>query len=247
MTSGNPGPAPAFKLKQPGDYFGPKTAALVAAALQGDEAGVRQALAQGANANEDGPSGAENRIRPLHYAVAANSPRAAQLLFQAGGDPELDTAGFGRPLLFPLILDNPAMLAQLLELRPVARLSPQTVQMLLFRAVELSRPRCLAVLLQRGVPVDLPDSVGATAFMEAMAAQDYDLAEWLLQQGAAVTRPPTEAGFTPANVLQFHLARLKPGTPTHQKLAQMQTLMQSRGAVFPAPTPQEIRAERGRK
>ncbi len=243
MTNSGAAP-PVFKLLEPSEYFGLKTLEMVQAALAGDEPRVRHLLSQGADPNEAGPKGKENQLRPLHYAVSANNTRAVQLLVGAGADPEADTSGPGSPLLFSILLDSPAMLTLLLELKPVARLSPQTVQTLFFRTAQLPRPRCLSVFLQRGVSIDLPDSIGATVFMEAMASQNYDLAEWILQQGAAVTRQPSKAGFTPANVLQFHLGRIRAGTPSHQRLTRIKELMQTRGAEFPAPTPQEVRALR---
>jgi ankyrin repeat protein len=247
MTTATAGPAPAFKLKDPSEYFGAKTIALLGAALAGDEARVRQSVKDGADPNEEGPQRADNRLRPLHYAVAANNLIAVKLLLSAGANPEQDAQGFGNALLFAITLDNAPMLSQMLELRPPATLARPTVTDLLFQSVAMPRPRCLAVLLQRGVPVDLPDAAGNTILMEALAAQDYDMSEWLLQQGAGAVREPTRAGRTPANALQYYLGTVKPGSPSHVRLQRIQQLMQAKGAVFPAPTAQEIRAARGQK
>jgi hypothetical protein len=45
-------------------------------------------------------------------------------------------------------------------------------------------------------------------------------------------------------MVQFQLGRVQPGSPSHARLARMQALMQSKGAVFPAPTPQQVREAR---
>jgi uncharacterized protein len=247
MTTGNLRAAPAFKLKDPDAYFAePAVRALIEAARAGDEARVRRLVAEGADPNQEGPQGQPNRLRPLHYVVAANDGRAARLLMAVGADPEMDTAGFGSAFIFALVLDNLPMLGMLLELRPPARMATETQRQVLFQSVRLPRPRALALLLQAGIPIDLENGAGNTVFLQALAAQDFEMAEWLLQQGAAVVREPTPAGLTPANAVQFHLGRVRPGSPGQARLLRMQAQMQAKGAVFPAPTPEQVRASRGK-
>ena len=246
MTTGNAMMAADFSLQDPSSYFSDKTASMMKAALAADGARVHDAVQQGADPNEEAPTGGSKHIRPLHYAVAANNPRAAQLLFGVGSDPELRAAGTGSALMFAVSLDNAPMLNLLLELKPVALLTRDTQENLLFSCVERSRGRCLEVLLQRGVPIDLADSAGKTIFMHALNMQRYEVAEWILLRGAAVSGEPTLAGITPANVLQYHLGRVREGTASHQKLQRIQQLMEARGVRFPVPTPQEIRNMRGK-
>ena len=251
LMSGHADAAPVFKLKSPGEYFSDtKTLALLNAALAGDLPRARQLVAEGANPNDEGPKdNPYNRIRLLHYAIAAGDAQAVRVLVSVGGDPEINTLGGGGPaLLFAINLDKPDMLSLLLELRPLQSLVPRTVKTLLFQAVLSPSPRsALEVLLKRSAPIDFPDSAGYTILVRAMDAQDYDLAEWILLQGAAVVREPTISGMTPANSVQFHLAKFKPGSPTYNKVLHLMQLMAARGAVFPAPSPQEIRAQRGQK
>lgn len=235
---------PAFKLKAPSDYFSPATSNLVAAALAQDRSRFEQALATGADPNEEGPRGASNRLRPLHYAVAAGHAGAVDWLHGAGANAEQDTPGFGSALTFAVTLDSVAMLEQLVRLRGLQNIPQPTLSSLLFMTVKLPRPRSLATLLKLGVPVDLPNKLGATILIEALYAGDFDLADWIVAQGAAVNREPSKAGTTPANVLQFMLPQFKPGSPTQQQLLRLQRLMVERGVVFPVPTVQEIRAAR---
>ncbi|MDD5298522.1 MAG: ankyrin repeat domain-containing protein [Rhodocyclaceae bacterium] len=248
MMTGNSGAAPVFKLKAPGEYFSDgKTLALLNAALAGDLARARQLVADGANPNDEGPMDKPNRIRLLHYAIAANNPQAVKILMAVGADPELKAEGFGRAFLFAMTLENIGMLSLLLDIRPIATLSKDTLEYMMFESVTQPCPHCLALFLKRGAPIDFPDGSGYTILVRAMDAQDYDFAEWILLQGAAVVREPTISGMTPANAVQFHLNKFKPGSPSYNKVLHLKQLMEARGAVFPALSPKEIREMRGQK
>jgi len=248
MMTGTSGAAPVFKLKAPAEYFSDaKTLALLNAALAGDLARARQLVVEGANPNDEGPKDKPNRIRLLHYAIAANSAQALKVLMAVGADPELKAEGFGRPFLFAMTLENVEMLSLLLDIRPIKSLSRQTLKLMLFESVRQPCPRCLELFLKRGAPIDFPNGAGDTILIDAMDAQDYDLAEWILLQGAAVVREPTLSGTTPANTVQFHLNKFIPGSPTYNKVLHLKQLMEARGAVFPALSPKEIRESRGQK
>jgi ankyrin repeat protein len=242
------GAAPSFKLKAPGDYFAdPRSLALLGAARAGDVAKAKQLVAEGANPNDDGPKDNQNnRLRLLHYAIAANDGRAVRTLVTVGANVELNAQGFGEGPLFAIVLDNIEMLSVLLDLRPLDTLSRSTLKALLFSSVSLNRPRCLELLLKRGAPIDFPDDAGYTVMMSAMDAQDYDMAEWLLLQGASV-QVQAKGGMTPAYSVQYDLQKFNPGSPTYNKVLHLKELMEARGAVFPALSPKEIRAQRGQK
>ncbi len=211
MMTGTSGAAPVFKLKAPAEYFSDaKTLALLNAALAGDLARARQLVAEGANPNDEGPkANPYNRIRLLHYAIAANSGQAVRVLVAVGADPEMDTLGGGGPaMLFAITLDKLDMLSLLLDLRPISILSRRTLEDLLFRSVALPRPRCLELRFTRGAPIDFPDQSGYTILMRAMDAQDYDLAEWILLQGASV-KIVAKGGMTPAYSVQYDLNKVQ--------------------------------------
>ena len=246
MMTANASAAPVFKLKAPKEYFSdPATLALLKAALAGDLPTAKQLVAQGANPNDEGPKdNPYNRIRLLHYAIAANNAEAIRVLMAVGADPELKAEGFGRAFLFAMTLENIEMLALLLDSRPIATLSKDTLEYLLFESVSQPCQRCLELLLKRGAPIDFPDASGYTIMMRAMDAQDYDMAEWILLQGASV-HIEAKGGMTPAYSAQYDLQKFKPGSPTHNKVLHFKELMEARGAKFPALSPAEVRAKRG--
>ncbi len=238
-------PAPKFKLDAPVAYFDDAlTQSLLAAALTGDLAKAKAAVARGASPDADGPrSNPYNHLRLLHYAIAADSVPGIRTLIAVGANPEIGTQGSASlPLLFALNLDKPDLLSLMLDLRPVDTLSRDTKELLMFRAVTLGRPQCLAVVMKHGVPIDFTDEAGQTVLMRALDAQDYDLAAWLMEQGASVTIVAHD--MTVAWSLQYDLNRFAPGTPTYQKLLALKQMAEQRGAQFPAKSPKQRREER---
>lgn len=237
--------APSFKLKPVHYYFADaKTQLLMSAALAGDLPKAKRLVSEGADPNCEGTIGIlHNRFRPLHYAIAANKPEAVRTLMAVGADPEMKTEGPGRATTFAVTLDKVEMLRLMLELRPISSLSRDTLKALFHSSVTLPRPHCLEVLFDLGAPIDFQDDAGYTIMMRAMDTQDYELAEWLLRKGASV-HIDTASGMTPAYGVQFHLNKYKPGSPTYNKVLHLKKMMEERGAVFPAPTPAEVRARR---
>lgn len=216
------------------------------AALAGDLAKAKQLVSEGANPNDEGPhSNPYNRLRLLHYTIAAKDQRAVRVLVAVGADPELRVRGFGGALDFATTLQDIEMLSLLLDLRPMRMLSKDTVEDLLFGSITGNCPKCLELFLKRGAPIDLQDSAGYTVMMAAMDVQDYDMAEWLLREGASV-HVETVSGVTPACTVEFHLQKFRPGTPTHNKVLHLKQMMEERGAIFPAQSPAEIRAMRAK-
>jgi uncharacterized protein len=96
--------------------------------------------------------------------------------------------------------------------------------------------------MKHGVPIDYPDDAGQTVLMRALDAQDYELAKWLLEQGASVTIDAHD--MTVAWSLQYDLNRFAPGSPNYQKVLELKQMAEQRGAQFPARSPKERRAAR---
>lgn len=240
--------APWFKLKPPSFYFSDSgTLALLTAAMAGDVRMAQRAVAQGANPNDEGPlDNKYNRLRPLHYAIAAKNKEAVKVLVSVGADPELPALGFGRAFSFAMTLKNLEMFSLLLDLRPIPTLSKDTMEYIMFGAARKSCWKFLELVLERGAPIDFPDGAGYTVVMRAMDLQDYDMAEWLLQRGASVHVSPL-SGATPANTVMFHLNKYIPGSPTYNKVLHLKEMMAERGAVFPPLSPAEVRARKERE
>lgn len=245
MILGNAHAAPVFLLKPASAYFDdPATLALLDAALAGDLARARTLVAQGANPNDEGPKSQPiNRIDLLDYSIAAGNSTAIKVLVAVGADPERIHQGPGNAFLFAMKLERLDLLELLLDLRPVATLSKDTMEYLMFEA---RNRETLAVLLKKGAPIDFPDWAGYTILMRTMDGQNFELAEWILLQGASVM-VESKSGMTPAYSVQYDLNKFRPGSPTHDKVLRLKALMEARGATFPALDPQAVRERRKRR
>lgn len=237
--------APQFKLQASTVYFSdPKARALLDAAFAGDLARAQQAVADGADPNAEGPrDNPYNRLRLLHFAIAADNRLAVRTLMLVGADAQLDTLGGSGPaLLFAITLDKPELLAEMLAVKPISALTPHALDTVLFESITRDRPRCLAVLLKAGAPIDHQDEAGYTLLMRALTAEDFDLALWLIEQGASVTAHGRDN--TAAYLIQFLLQKSAPGTARYSVLMQLKALAAARGTVFPAKSPKELREAR---
>lgn len=239
--------AKTFKLKGPQEYFiNEKDQQLLAAAMGGDLTKAQQLVTQGANPNEEGPpSNKYNRLRLLHYAIAANNQRAVKILMMVGADPELVAIGYGGAFDFAMTLDDAKMLSFMFDLRPIMSLKKDSVDDLLAEAVIKKRQRCLELFIQRGAPIDQQDSAGYTIMMRAIDTHNYELAEWLILKGASVYIV-AKSGMTPAYSIEYDLRKYKPGSPPYKKVQHLMKLMEERGAKFPATNPVDIREGRAK-
>lgn len=233
-------------LKAPATYFDSKQSiALLQAAMAGDLAKAKTLVAAGANPNEEGPThdANANRLRLLHYAIASDNKRAVKILMAVGADPEMLAQHNGNAFLFAVILNDVEMLGLLLDHRPLKLLSYDTLEDILMESIVHRRPRCMALLLERGAPIDFRDSSKDTLLMTAMSAENFELAEQLIRRGASVNID-TPSGVTPAYQVQRMLTRYAPGSETSLTLQRIKTLMLERGAVFPATDPKVLRDRR---
>lgn len=233
------------RLDRPEAYFqNANTVAMLKAAMLGDAAQAHKWKMSGGDPNEEGPLTAKRRLRLLHYGLAARSDSAIKILLDLGANPELDAAQNSNAFIFAMYLNDPVPLGYLLDNRPISSISYDILKRMAKLSINMRFVKNLELLFERGLPVDFKDTVGYTLFLEAMAGADIELAEMLLKRGASMS-VSTGAGVTPANSLEQCLKDTKPGSEMELKLMHLKNLMQERGAVFPAKTPAQIRAEKG--
>lgn len=233
------------RLDRPEAYFqNPNTVAMLKAAMLGDAAQAHKWKMAGGDPNEEGPLTAKRRLRLLHYGLAARSDSAIKILLDLGADPELDAAQNSNAFIFAMYLNDPVPLGYLLDNRSITSIPYDILVDIVKLSINMRFVKSLELLLNRGLPVDFEDPVGYTLFLEALIRTDVELAEMLLKRGASM-KVSTGAGVTPAYSLEQRLKEARPGSEMELKLMHLKNLMQERGAVFPAKTPAQIRAEKG--
>ncbi|EHR69152.1 ankyrin repeat protein [Burkholderiales bacterium JOSHI_001] len=243
--------ARAPRLESPERFFEGPSLPLLRAALAGDEAGVRQALAQGANPNAQGPksnSKATPQLTLLHYAVGMGNERAMALLIQAGADAMFQPRPDDGPALsFPILRKDPRALESLLRHWPLSRVPAQEQFNLADDALMFGTRTCMEVLFRNGLSPAVTDSLNRDLFIKALLAENLDVAEWLLMEVGTPLSTTTTNGLTPPNYVQEELTRYRPGTPTHTRYLKFKAFMESKGVKFPVETSAEWRARNGKK
>ncbi len=232
--------ARAPQLARPEAFFQGPALDLLRAALAGDEAGARRAVAQGANPNAQGPAATSKSVPQLtliHYAAGVRNPRAMAILLAAGADPLFEPREEdGDAFLFAVLRRDAQMLDALLQLYPLARIPPKHQSELAFDALGFNTRDCLKILFDHGLPLDVRDSNGYSLFMRALNYNDVDTAEWLLADKQVPIQDviSRSGGVTPANMAQRRLTEsLKPGSPAYQRYDKIKRIMEQRGIVFP--------------
>jgi ankyrin repeat protein len=241
----DPTPEKPFAVRPVEFYFDdPAVVKMVRGAIAGDSQAVRSAIASGANPNSVGhvQPGSPYGFLPLHYLIGVGSGTGIQLLMGQGADPEFRAPEMGSPLLFAITLNRPAILALLLDGKPVARLAEKTKQQLLFEAARRNSPGSLTLLLQQGVPIDVRDDAGYTLMLRSVEMEELDLTIWLLDHGASA-KVVTANGLTATYSIDFEMRQLTPldGSKEHLLRKIMQMLIE-RGGRFPPMSPEQVRA-----
>ena len=238
-------------LGPPEAYFDPQSAALLRAAMGKNAVEVRELITAGANPNSQGPhSNSKNtlQITLLGYAIVQRSQPALKLLIEAGANPLFAPRDGGRDAFsFAIIRNDGQMLEALYRSWPLAKVPAITQKEQAFEALKFDCISCVQVMLENGLPVGIQDERGYNLVTVALAREDFEFAEWLIEDVGVPLDAVSSGGVTPANHLQNQIGRYSPGTPIPDVVLRLQALMQTRGIVFPVETSAQWRAVRGIK
>ena len=177
-------PAVAAEAADPG---------LIEAIKAVDDAGVRAALARGADISATDPDG----TTPLHWAVHANDATIVGLLIEAGADADAANRYGVRPLSLACTNGN----AAIAELLLAAGADPDTAlaegETALMTAARTGTLDVVRLLLEHGADVNAAESWrGQTALMWTAAEGHEQLIPTMLSYGADVSARSTK-GWTP--------------------------------------------------
>ena len=158
-----------------------------------DDAGLRAALARGADVTATDPDG----TTPLHWAVHANDVTIVDLLIEAGADADAANRYGVRPLSLACTNGNVAIVELLLDGGADANTALAEGETALMTAARTGALDVVRVLLARGADVNAAEAWrGQTALMWAAAEGHEQLIPTMLSYGADVAARSTK-GWTP--------------------------------------------------
>lgn len=221
----------------------------IAQAMDADDMAEVKRLAAGEDLSAKGKKG----MTLMAYAMLPGTSSypnyaAMQTLVSLGLDPELEVIeGLGSCLHLVLSRNSnlqPAesvgfLRAMLAGGMSVEKPSKPSARTLLMRAAATGSPAQLEVLLAQGAKIDARDSLGRTAFNEAVLANRPDNAILLLQHGADIQQA-NRAGSVPMRGVQQALERMH-ANPLRDEFENLRDLMVAKGAAWPPPDPAEVR------
>jgi ankyrin repeat protein len=177
----------------------------------------------------------EKQMTVFVYAVANKKIGAMQELINLRADPTLVVSGVGAPLSLAASSDDLKLLEMLLKsgCNPNAEFDDEP---LIFLAQLQDRKETVKMLLDYGADIEARDSIGYTVLGEAIDTTHYDMALYLIEQGANV-HSKTFDGVSIAYSTERALARMSPGSPGARKLERIIDMMKQRGVTFPAAPP----------
>ncbi len=124
----------------------------------------------------------------LHYAVAAGSQTALELLIKKGADVNQAEKEYQKtPIFMALQVERPAMLKTLLDAGANLKHMDKQGETLFHSMARQDKIDYLKLLMELGVEVDTPDRSGNTALMTAANMGQDDVMIFLLENGADVS------------------------------------------------------------
>jgi ankyrin repeat protein len=187
------------------DYFeDPLQRALIEAVEGRDASKVRTVLEQGADVNAVGREG----MTPLFWALAKQNLDGFKVLLEAGADPNVVVSlpeHFQEPkagaMEMAARLESTEYLRALLESggNPNTIVNEEWQMPVLYRAIMSRRLNNVETLLEHGADINHQDKSGATPLMQSVTARQFEIALFLLRQGA----DPTIEVNTGSSVIDF--------------------------------------------
>ncbi len=159
-------------------------------------------------------------------------------LVKAGADPlQPRPQGKSSPAEFVLQGDSADWINAMLDggLSPDAK-SKTFNKPIIFDTLEAKNTETLKAMLDRGVDINIPDTLGNTLLIDALDFHSYEHVLLLLERGAN-TNSRDSNGWTMGNQLQRFLNRAKPGSDEYQILTKIKEKLIQKGGEWPPSPP----------
>ena len=225
----------------PQDYFSGQQLALAKAIERGEVDEVKK-LAPETDLNKPG----QKEMTLLFWAImnaTYDNKTPPQLkiiteLVKTGADPlQPRPQGKSSPAEFVLQGDSADWINAMLDggLSPDAK-SKTFNKPIIFDTLEAKNTETLKAMLDRGVDINIPDTLGNTLLIDALDFHSYDHVLLLLERGAN-TNSRDSNGWTMGNQLQRFLNRAKPGSDEYKILTQIKEKFIQKGGEWPPSPP----------
>lgn len=210
-------------------FFGGNDLEAVLALERGDSNRLQQALTAGADINRPGHQG----VVPFLYFIAQNDPEAMVRLFKLGArfDYELPRAlGPNFPEYFGWVPANPdtTMLRMLLKAGLDPNYRPDSSWTLIFYTINPFNRQAFELLLNHGADINAQSAVGSTVLHDAIDAENYALARFLIDRGADPTLKDS-SGYSAIGALHWRKAQAPKGSPIDQEIDQLLDYLAQKG------------------
>jgi len=174
---------------------------LAEAATRGDIEGMQEALTRGADPNAVG----RHEMTPLFWAMLKQSFTAYEFLLEEGADPNLDVyppggQGYGSPIEMAALMPEPDYLRAALKHGGDPNKTYGVSDFpIIYRAITHRQLDNIKLLLRHGAEINYQDESGGTPIIEAVTATQFEIALYLLREGA----DPTLSLWTGSSAVDF--------------------------------------------
>ncbi len=215
-----------YKAEQ---YFEGSDLAAVRALEAGDGAALQKTIAAGADINRPG----KQAVVPFLYFIVTNNSSAMVRLFKLGArfDYQLPRAlGPRFPESFAWVPANPdtSMLTVLLEAGLDANYRPDGTSTLIYWTITPFNKSAFDLLLRHGANINAQDHLGRTVLHEAIQAESFDLAVYLVEHGADPLLRTTR-GLNAIDLLNRRKERAAKGSPFEREIVQLLDYLAKKG------------------
>jgi len=234
------------RLRDVNVYFGEEATRLYQVVAKGDLDKARNMVIEGIKLESKGPQTEDQNVQQitlLSYALASNDKATAKNFMAIGANPLVrPSVRNGNSFLFLMARNNLEMLDFLYQEWPMSKIDKADQANQAFYALNINCQSCMEMMFKRGMNLSVTDERGYNIFMQALSNEDWDSAWWLLSSAKISVKAEANNGVTPANLVQFYMFKVAPGSVAYEKLSLMKSYMEKNHAIkFPVETSLQIR------
>lgn len=225
------------------DFFTSDYVSLLKLIQKGDKAKAQAVIGQGLSLDVHGKDG----ITPLFWLILKNDMPAIDLALQLGANPNFAESKYGDTPLNSILggsTKDDALVKLLLKNGANPNIPNRNGSPALFAAIGGDSRTQIDLLLAHGADINLQDKLHRNAALYTTYLNKFDLTYYLIERGGDYTNRATtgaDIAWSIHDKLTSNL--LSPEFPAYGWALKLKALLESKGIVFPPPSPAEVRAQ----